>query len=321
MKRKTSVFVLTWERPNDLKKCLDALNRQSLKPDEIVVVNNGTDQKTDNLSRKYQVKVIKDRTKKLSYLFNLGWRACQNEIIGFIADDARPENQWLEKIVEALEKHKDAAAVSGPVISTCFPAGEMHRLYLASQKNWFFKALAWPYLHFVLENKVLLPGILCQSGAYTIGAGLEESKKYEEMEVDLLTTTSMGIRKSALKKVKGFDENFYFNHADGDLFVRLKEAGYKLIFNPEIVVWHNVRFSSSRNPFFIGRDSAYFLLKDIRPKTVTGWLGYPFNICFLNLYWIYKALETKEISQLKGLLGFLRGLWDFLVVINKDEKR
>jgi len=100
----------------------------------------------------------------------------------------------------------------------------------------------------------------------------------------------------------------------GDLFVRLKEAGYKLIFNPEIVVWHNVRFSSSRNPFFIGRDSAYFLLKDIRPKTVTGWLGYLFNICFLNFYWIYKAIACRQITQLNGILGFTKGIWDYFLL-------
>jgi GT2 family glycosyltransferase len=315
---KTSVFVLTCERPQDLTRCLKSVFSQSIKADEVVVVNNGNDFKTDKILSKYPVKIIKDSTKRLSYLFNLGWRSCKNEIIAFIADDAQADKKWLENIIATLQRYPKAGAVSGPVISTCFPAGEMHRLYLVSRKNWFYKFLAWPYLHLVLEDKVLLPGILCQSGAYTIGAGLKQSRRYKEMEVDLLTTTSMGIRKSALQKIKGFDENFCFNHADGDLFVRLKKAEYQLIFNPKIEVYHFVRLGPSRNPFFIGRDTGYFLAKDIRPQTFTGWVGYIYNICFLNLYWIYKAMETKKISQLKGISGFLRGLWDFLGIINKQ---
>jgi len=311
---KTSVFVLTCQRPKDLKRCLDSLLGQSIKPSEIVVVNNGQDQETLDLLKKYPVRVIDDSTKRLSYLFNLGWRNCQNEIIAFIADDAKADKKWLENILTTLQRYPKAAAVSGPVISTCYPAGEMHRLYLVSRKNWFYKALAWPYLHFVLEDKVLLPGILCQSGAYTIGAGLKKSRRYKEMEVDLLTTTSMGIRKSALQKIKGFDENFCFNHADGDLFVRLKKAKYQLIFNPKIEVYHFVRLGPSRNSFFIGRDTGYFLAKDIRPQTFAGWIGYIYNICFLKFYWVYKAISTKQLKQLSGITGFIKGLWDFLIV-------
>lgn len=310
---KVSVFVLTRERPLDLKKCLTSILRQTKKADEIVVVNNGSDQATAELLKKYKVKIIDDSLRRLSHLFEVGWRSCQNEIIAFCADDTTAEKNWLENIEKVFQKYPNAAVVHGPTISTCYPAGEMHRLWLVSQKNWFLRFLTYPYFYFVYENEnILLPGKLFESGAYSLGAGLKESKNFPEQEIDLATTTNMGIKKSALRRINGFDQSFCFNHADGDLFIRIKKAGYKIIFNPEMVIFHHVRPGPSRAPFFIGRDTAYFLLKDIRPKTVRGWLGYFLNILFLNFYWLYAAIHNRQLKQLTGISGFLKGIWDYL---------
>lgn len=311
---KISVFVLTRERPTDLKKCLDSILKQTKKAEEIVVVNNGSDETTAKLLKKYNVKVVDDSLQRLSHLFDVGWKNCRNEIIAFCADDTTADKKWLENIEKVFQRHPTAGVVHGPTISTCYPAGEMHRLWLLSQSNWLIKIITWPYFYFVYENeKILLPGKLFQSGAYSLGAGLKESKKYPEQEIDLATTTNMGIKKATLKKIKGFDQDFCFNHADGDLFVRIKKAGYKIIFNPEIIIHHHVRPGPSRAPFFIGRDTAYFLLKDIRPKTLRGWIGYFSNILFLNSYWFYAAIRNRQFKQLTGISGFFKGIWDYVI--------
>lgn len=301
---KISVFILTCERPKDLKRCLLSLKKQTKKPDEILIVNNGKDEETKKILKKFKLKSIFDQTKKLSYLFNLGWRNCQNGIISFLADDAEPDTRWLEMIEKAFLKYKDAGVVCGPIISTCYPAGEMHRLYLKTQKNWFLKFLTRPIFYFVYENKILSPGHLCQSGAYSLGASLKESKNYKEQEIDLATTSSMGIKREVLEKINGFDEIFYFNHADGDLFVRIKKNGYKIIFDPKIIAKHHLKPGPSRFPFFIGRDTGSFLAKNIRPKSFRGFIGFLLNILVFNFYFLSKG-------QFKGNFGFFKGVWDY----------
>ena len=309
MKKIITIFILTCNRPNDLKKAiLSVKNQVSEKIDvDILVVDNGEDEKTKEISVELGARYTKDTKRKLSHLFNVGWKNAKSEIIGYLADDAEAQSGWLENILDTFERYPQSGAVNGPVISTCYPSGEMHRLFLIQDKNTFLKILLRPYFYFVYDINPYEPGRLCDSGAYTFGAAIEKSKYYPEQKIDLLTTTSMGIKKSALEKIGGFNENFMFNHADGDLFVRLKRAGYELIFNPKIISHHHVRLGPSRSPYMIGRDSAIFLIRDVKPQTLRGTIGWFLNIFVLNLYWIYNAIRVKQLKQLSGIMGFING--------------
>ncbi len=315
---KFTVIVNTYPNPTrdgDLRKCLISLFNQSYKDFDILVIENFKDRsEIDKVLNNFnyykdKISVITDPTKKLSYLFNLGWKSTKNEFLAYLADDAEAEPLWLENINMELENDSKIGVISGPVISECYPAGEMHRLYLVSQKNIFFKLLAWPYLYFAMEDNIQKPGNLFESGAYSFGTSLRESVGFDRQEMDLATTTSLGIRRSVLEKMGGFDENFSFNHADGDLYIRLKKQGYKIIFNPKVIAHHNVRIGPSRNAYIIGLDTGKFYRKDIRPKSFRGWVGAVLNVMVLNLYWIYNFIRTGDTNQLKGISGFFTGLF------------
>ena len=300
-------------RKTDLQRCLNSLAKQSYDNFVITVIENHKNKRLiKKIVAKYKsrlkIHIYSSPAKKLSSLFNLGWKKTKNKYLAYLADDAEAGNDWLKNINKELNKSANIAACSGPIISTCFPAGEMHRLYLLSQSNLIYKILAWPYLHFAMEDKILAPGKLLESGAYTLGASLKRSKKYPRKNIDLLTTSSMGIKRKVLKKVKGFNENYKFNHADGDLFIRIKKAGYKLIFNPKIVAKHYLALGPSRNAYYIGRDTGRFYKDHIRVKSLSGLIGMILNITVLNLYWIYSSVSQKSLKPLSGIFGFIFGV-------------
>jgi GT2 family glycosyltransferase len=307
MPDKVCVIIFTCDRPDDLRRALDSVIKQTLTNIERVVINNSSDLKTDEVLSSYDVRVVKDKTKRLSYLFNLGWKSTDKEFIGYIADDAEIDKDWAEVAVNTFNKYPDAAVVTGPLVSPYEFTGEMHALYTRASKNPFLRLLASFYDKFILEGKTFEPCVLCESGSYTLGQGFKPDFS-EERKVDLATTSSMMIRRSALKAIGGFDENFMFNHADGDVFVQLKKKKFAIVYNPAMRAIHYVRFGPSRHPFFIGRDTAYFYLKDIRPHSLKGLLAALTNIAILNLYWVYKAAKTKDIKQLQGILGFFKGI-------------
>ncbi len=312
--KKYTVIINTYpheHRKEDLTRCLVSISKQTYKNFTVMIVENSST--PDNVisivqSAKIQdYKIVCDTTKKLSYLFNLGFKNAQTDYLAFVADDVEITSKWLEVIEEELENNSDIGVATGPIISTCYPAGEMHRLYLISQTNWFTKVLTWPYIHFVLNDKPLVPGNLFNSGAYSLGAGLKESVEFPRQEIDLATTSSMAIRRDCLIRIDGFDEAFWFNHADGDLFIRVKKAGWKIIFNPNIIAYHHVRMGPSRNAYFIGRDTGLFYKKHIRIKSISSLIGILMNIMVLNFYWIYSTFRNKDYHQLKGIYGFIQG--------------
>jgi len=310
-----TVIVNTYPRENrqeDLINCLDSLKRQKYKKFSIVLVeNNDSLAEVNQIMDKYgemKIETIFCPVKKLSKLFNIGWKATKSKYLAFLADDAVADIDWLGCIAKELKQDSKIGAVSGPVVSSCFPTGEMHALYLKMNANLLGKLLIWPYMFFAMDNLPSAPGKYFSSGAYSFGTALPDSVNYERQEIDLLTTTSMGIKRNILEKLKGFDEDFSFNHADGDLFLRIKKLGYKLIFSPKVKVKHMVRIGPSRNAYFIGKDTGIFHRKHLRPRDLKSFVGAIMNVVVLNSYWIYSAIKNKDMSQLKGIVGYIEGV-------------
>ena len=328
-----SIIVNTADRPGDLRRCLNGCLSQTYPRKEIVVVNNGFGEETQDVlgevsleakKRGIDFKVVEDKTKKLSYLFNVGWRSAdpQSSIFAYCADDTEPDLGWLQAIVDHLTVFPDAGAVSGPTISTTQPPGEMFNLYSIMKRSWWRRLILRLYEFFVLEDKTFEPGRWCQSGAFTMGAGIELPQIKEPVEIELLTSGNMGIWRSAMEKVGGFDENFYFNHADGDLFIRLGKTGYKMMFDPGVRVLHHMRFGPTRHPNIMGRDTAFYYLKDVRPQSLRGWVGWIINLGVFFGYWIYRSFQERSIKPwLLGWGGFGRGIWDFFVTSTRERNR
>lgn len=333
-----SVIINTIDRSGDLRRCLNAVLKQSYRNFEIVVVNNGTGEETRRLLKDFRkrtvlantveptkertvLKVIEDKTKKLSYLFNVGWKSASPKasIFAYCADDTEPDKDWLKNIVDYLEKNPGVGAVSGPTLATTQPPGEMFALYEMMKKNFLTRIILRWYEYFVMEDKTFEPGRWLESGAFTMGAGIPLPHIKEPIEIELLTSGNMGIKRYVMEKINGFDENFLFNHADGDLFIRILKAGYKNIFHPQVKVLHHMRFGPTRFPQIMARDTAFYYLKDVRPKSLRGWVGFFMNLGFFLSYWIFKAWQTRDLKQLRGVTGFIKGVFVFFATNTKER--
>lgn len=310
-----SVIIPTYNRVDDLERCLSALFKQTFRNFETIIVDNGCTDSTIDMLQKYQVKIIKDTARNVTHLFNVGWHNSGAGIIAFTNDDAEPDKDWLQNIVDTFKVYIDAGAVGGPTVlpESSLNNQEMLRLHSKSRKSLLFRIPAWIYENIVLEGKYHHIGVLCESGGYSVGGSLYESTKLDKpITVDLLSITNVAIKKIILEKINGLDENFRFTHGDGDLFIRIRNSGYKLIFNPKAIVWHHVNpAGDTRASFWRGRDHAYFLKKCIKPKTMSGRVKVFLNIVFFNIYWIYKSIEKRDLAFLKGVFGFLQGIRDF----------
>ncbi|MFQ6085405.1 MAG: glycosyltransferase family 2 protein [Candidatus Bathyarchaeia archaeon] len=309
---KVSVVIPTYNRCRDLERCLESLRRQTFTDFETVVIDNGSTDGTPNLLTRYPVKVIRDETKNLAHLFNLGWRETTSEVVVYINDDAEAHPDWLENVVKTFESFEDAAVVGGPTIAT--RNQEILSLHQRATSSKLLGLLAMIYDSVVLEGRLLDIGVLCESGAYSIGGSLALSAELSHpIHVDVLTITNMAVRRQVLASLGGFDENFRFWHIDGDFFVRLKRAGLKAIFNPKVVVWHHVSpVGATRSAYVMARGTAYFLLKSVRPRSTGGWLRYLLNVMYFNFYWLYKVWATNDVGFLRGIPGFVEGVRHYL---------
>jgi GT2 family glycosyltransferase len=85
-------------------------------------------------------------------------------------------------------------------------------------------------------------------------------------ETNYATGCCMLIRKEVLLKVGFFDDNYYLYYEDGDLSQRVKRQGYKIIYEPKAVVYHENAGSaggsgSNLQDYYISRNRMLFGIK------------------------------------------------------------
>jgi GT2 family glycosyltransferase len=70
------------------------------------------------------------------------------------------------------------------------------------------------------------------------------------IEVDWVSGACIIANRKAIEEVGGFDEKFFLYWEDTDLCKRIKDNGWKIVYNPTSHINHYVGYSSSQKPIF-----------------------------------------------------------------------
>jgi glycosyltransferase involved in cell wall biosynthesis len=113
-----TVIICTRNRPALLRKCLAAVSKLSPAPDSVLVVDNSTgDRETEELAREYSARYIVEPQIGLSHARNRGLAECNTDVVGYLDDDAEPDEKWLGLLVEAFADPL-VAVVTGETVET-----------------------------------------------------------------------------------------------------------------------------------------------------------------------------------------------------------
>jgi GT2 family glycosyltransferase len=86
------------------------------------------------------------------------------------------------------------------------------------------------------------------SNLYHRGIRRTDSAEYNiKREVDYLTGCALMFPSDRVKEIGKLDESFWMYYEDADFCMRLKRAGYSIIYEPESKVWHKVSSSTGGN--------------------------------------------------------------------------
>jgi len=111
-----SIIIPTYNRRNDLKKCLDTIKNQSYKNHEIIIVDDGSTDGTEDLIKNYpKIKYFKQNNKGPGAARNLGIKYAKGDIVAFTDDDCIPYKDWLENALPYFKK-QEIVAVEGMTI-------------------------------------------------------------------------------------------------------------------------------------------------------------------------------------------------------------
>jgi glycosyltransferase involved in cell wall biosynthesis len=322
MKRSSlTIVIATYNRAKSLNKCLKSLTIQSDKGFDILIIDGGSDDKTneiiDNYKSKLSIRIIVDKKSHLAYIRDLGWRKAKGEIIAWIDDDTIVEKQWVEAVknafkAEPLESFKARPyAIGGVTGPTVIPKKLLHKrdvFYFHTTKSVVGKLLAKIYFSLFMQGEKYAIGKIYPSGAWSPGSNFPQSKKLKKpIEVDYLEACNFAVVGKILEEVNGFDLNYKETSewCEVDLAFRIRKAGYKLIFDPKVAVEHHVSssgvYARRASPFHRLQNFARFYIFTYYPKTPRGIYLFFLYFKFLLVYYLLIYLSAKSFISKKNL--------------------
>ncbi len=112
---KISVVIPAYNEEKYIKSTLDSLKNQTLKPFEIIVVDNNSTDKTKEIAESFKTTVIHERKQGYVYTLNTGMMKASGDIIAVTDADTILDKNWLWAISDGL-KEKDTVGITGVVI-------------------------------------------------------------------------------------------------------------------------------------------------------------------------------------------------------------
>ena len=108
---KTSVIIPVFNEESVIESCLASLCRQTRPPDEIILVDDGSTDKTFEILSKFQISSLKFQVLKQDHhgpgaARNLGATRALGEILVFVDSDMTFASDFIAELIEPIEKGK-----------------------------------------------------------------------------------------------------------------------------------------------------------------------------------------------------------------------
>ena len=110
-----SIVIPVYNEQHHIKQCLEAIKQQTVKPFEVIVVDNNCTDETIAIAKKFSfVKVVKAKQQGIVFARNAGFNASRGDIIGRIDADTHIANDWVASVEAYMATNDNISAVSGP---------------------------------------------------------------------------------------------------------------------------------------------------------------------------------------------------------------
>jgi glycosyltransferase involved in cell wall biosynthesis len=97
-----------------LERCLTALDGQTVRPLEVIVVNNGSSDDSAAVARAHDARLIDEASPGIAAASSTGYDAAVGAVIARCDADTIPPADWLQRIAVAFAADPALAALNGP---------------------------------------------------------------------------------------------------------------------------------------------------------------------------------------------------------------
>jgi succinoglycan biosynthesis protein ExoM len=236
-----SICIATYRRPDRLGLLLKDLDEQSLKPAEVVVVDNDADGSARATVERFRTTVSFpvhydiQPARNIALTRNRSVELATGEWLAFVDDDERAPREWLQQMYEATERFA-ADGVLGPV----------QPVVPETAPQWIRRGKFYDFAR--LNSGSVVP-------------------------LNRMRFGNIILRGTRLRAEKGpFDVAYGLTTGeDADLLIRMVEKGAKIVWSDETIVWEPIEPSRLSMRWLLQR--ALSGGQEFARKTVAGRYG------------------------------------------------
>jgi hypothetical protein len=224
---KLSIVIICWNDLKVLRRCLESIYEQTKSADfEVIISDNASADGSAPFVREHypQVRMV-ENGRNLGYARgnNAGIAVARGEYVLILNPDTIVHERALDRWVAYADRHPEAGAFGCRVLN---PDGSFQD-----------PARPFPTIGHYWQVALRL-----RQNTYRGWQG------ETEREIDWQSGCCILFRGDLLRELGGFDGRFFYHYEEVDLCYRVRQAGYKILYTPEVVITHLGGQSVGRYP-------------------------------------------------------------------------
>ncbi len=252
---KIAIVILNWNGENLFPDFLPSIVEHSQGGNiEVIVADNGsTDNSLAFLKENFPSVTRMDLKNNYGFAkgYNMALQQIEADYFVLVNSDVKVKKGWIDPCIKHLEKDEKIVAVQPKVLS--FKAPEYFEY--AGAAGGFIDKYGYPFC-----RGRILDQVEKDNGQYN-----------QSSEIFWATGACMFIRAKAFKTSGGLDSDFWAHMEEIDLCWRLKNRGYKIVYEPQSVIYHlgggSLEYGNPKKVYLNFRNNLFMLFKNLSKKS------------------------------------------------------
>lgn len=251
---KIAVVILNWNGVKLFPEFLPSIIEHSQGENiEIIVADNGsTDGSLSYLKENFPEVALMDLVE--NYGFAKGYNVALNQIEAdyfvLVNSDVKVEKGWIESCISRFEQDEKTVAIQPKILSSQEP----DYFEYAGAAGGFIDKLGYPFCRGRILDQVE-----------------KDQNQYDESsEIFWASGACMFVRAKTFLNAGGLDEDFWAHMEEIDLCWRLKNQGFKIVYEPKSIIYHlgggSLEYGNPKKVYLNFRNNLFMLYKNLPKK-------------------------------------------------------
>lgn len=250
---KLAIVILNWNGRKFLEEFLPTLIERTPNWAQIVVADNASSDDSVAFVRQHYPSIrliLNDCNYGFAGGYNLALSQIEAEYYCLLNSDIEVSEHWVEPIIEMMDADRQIAAVQPKIRSF----SHRSQFEYAGAAGGFIDKYGYPFCRGRVFDSVE-----------------EDDGQYDTpQEIFWATGAALFVRSSVYRELGGLDDEFFAHMEEIDLCWRIKNHGYKIMVEPNSVVFHvgggTLPKNDSFKTFLNFRNNHFLLIKNLPSK-------------------------------------------------------